>query len=291
MLKETSLFWPLGIMFETHVLYALAALFAGPILYFYRKESNVGLWQVPGPFIARLTPLYRVYLLWSGECIDKFDKLHKQFGPVVRTGPNHIITSDPDAVFTIYDAGWRFPKVMASLHGLLHYCSRLQSDFYRVFALTYNGEIRDTVFSTRNMEYHKRMQSHVTGRFAPNILGASKAAIEDCIQIFVQRMTELAGQRIELGDWAKYWAFDTNSKMNFGQCFGFMAEGGDIKGIITGNDNGFHVGALIGQIPWLNTFFLENKVLMRFLACFAGITDPTADFVEVIYASTRCQKY
>lgn len=111
------LFGPLGIMFEIHVLYALAALFAGPILHFYRKEWNMSLWQAPGPFIARLTPLYRVHLLWSGGYIDKFDKLHEQYGSVVRTGSNHVITSDPDAVFTIYDAGSRFPKGTASLYG------------------------------------------------------------------------------------------------------------------------------------------------------------------------------
>ena len=125
------------------------------------------------------------------------------------------------------------------------------------------------------------MQSHVTGRLTPNNLGASQAAIEKCIQLFIERMRKLKGQRIDFGDWAKYWAFDTNSAMNFGQEFGFMDRGGDIKGIIKGNDIGFHVGALIGQIPWLNTFLLENKVLMRSLSYFAGISDPTADFVEV----------
>lgn len=126
------------------------------------------------------------------------------------------------------------------------------------------------------------MQSHVTGRFAPNVLGASKATIENCIEFFVQRMTELAAQRVEHWRLGSVLAFDTNSKMNFGQCFDFMAKGGDIKGNVTSNDNGFHVGALFGQIPWMNTLFLENINLMRVLAYFAGTIDPTADFVEVI---------
>ncbi|KAL8828585.1 MAG: hypothetical protein Q9191_002503 [Dirinaria sp. TL-2023a] len=215
---------------------------------------------------ARLTPLYRIYLLWSGHCAQKLENLHEQFGSVVRTGPKHIVTSDRLAIFTIYDAGWRFPK----------------SDFYRVFALTYNGRIRDTVFSTRNFEYHKTMQSHVAGRLTPNNLRASKAAIEDCIQVFIQRMTDMEGQSVDLSNWSKYWAFDTNSTMNFGHGFGFMIQGGDIQNIIAGNDRGFQIGALIGQAPWLNTLLLENKVLMRILAYCCGITDPTADFVKLI---------
>ena len=125
------------------------------------------------------------------------------------------------------------------------------------------------------------MQSHTVGRFAPGMLAASKTAIEKCVFTFVRRMKEFEGQRIDLAVWTKYWAFDTNSTLNFGRDFGFMAQGKDIKGIIQGNDQGFHVGALIGQVPWLNAFFLENKKLMRFLSLTAGVTDPTADFVEV----------
>ena len=125
------------------------------------------------------------------------------------------------------------------------------------------------------------MQSHVAGRYTPDNLRSSKAAIEDCIEVFVQCMTELAGQRVDLGTWSKYWAFDTNSTMNFGKGFGFMTRGGDIENIIAGNDYGFHVGALIGQVPWLNKLLLENKVLMRILGYCFGITDPTANFVKV----------
>ena len=101
-------------MFEIHVLHILSALLLGCVLFNYR---SLGLWRVPGPFVARLTPLYRVYLLWSGDCIEKYQNLHKKFGSVVMIGPNHVITSDTDAVFTIYDAGWRFPKVTTSLPG------------------------------------------------------------------------------------------------------------------------------------------------------------------------------
>ncbi|KAI4198437.1 MAG: hypothetical protein LQ350_005297 [Teloschistes chrysophthalmus] len=133
------------------------------------------------------------------------------------------------------------------------------------------------------MAYHRMMRSHVKGRFAPANLLASQAPIDDCIDIFIQRMKELGGERtVDFEIWAKYWAFDANSAMNFGRPFGFMAKGEDIQGIIRGNDRGFRFGALIGQVPSLNKFLLENKALMRFLSYTAGITDPTADFVTMI---------
>ena len=68
--------------------------------------------KVPGPYLASLSSLYRVYLLWSGDCTEKYESLHKNYGPVVRTGPHHVIVSDQAAICRIYDAGgWRFPKV------------------------------------------------------------------------------------------------------------------------------------------------------------------------------------
>ena len=98
-------------MFGFYFFYAFLALLIIFGLYTYKNLSNALLWQVPGPIIARLTPLYRVYLLWSGDCTQKFERLHQRFGPVVRTGPHHVITSDPAAILTIYDAGWQYPKV------------------------------------------------------------------------------------------------------------------------------------------------------------------------------------
>lgn len=79
------------------------------------------------------------------------------------------------------------------------------------------------MFTARNIEYHKTIPPHVTERLAPNVLGAFNATVENCIELFVQRRTELAKE------------------------LRFMAKGKDIKGIVTGNDNGFHVGVFFGS--------------------------------------------
>ena len=108
-------------MIDQSPLYAVyvlvTALFAS-IIYFYKGIFSAGpatkscLSHVPGPFLARFTGLYRVFLLWSGECPPKIHELHKRYGPIVRTGPNHVIVSDPSALFNIYGSGGRFRKVV-----------------------------------------------------------------------------------------------------------------------------------------------------------------------------------
>ncbi|KAL8951371.1 MAG: hypothetical protein Q9222_002648 [Ikaeria aurantiellina] len=245
-----------------------AILLAGVFVLGRRYSSTAGLRQVPGPFFARLSPLYRVYLFWSGKCNENFAELDRKYSLLVRIGPNHLITCDSSAVNVIYGSGGRFPK----------------SDFYRVFALTCDGRIRDTVFSTRDVGYHKMMQSHMAGRYSPKNMEMSRSSIEHCVDLFVDRMTGTAGQRVDFGSWAKYWAFDTNAMMNFGRPFGFISCGRDLNNIITGNDIGFRIGALIGRVPSFNRIILENKALMRFLSVTIGMSDPTADFVKLIEA-------
>ena len=102
-----------------------------------------------------------------------------------------------------------------------------------------------------------------------------------CIGVFDQTMREIAGTEIDLAQWLKYWAFDVNSSLGFKNSFGFMKKREDIKEIISGIDEGFHYGAIVGQIPEWNTWLFENKAIMIFLRTVASLGDPTTEIVQV----------
>lgn len=70
---------------------------------------------IPGPFLAKITSYYRVYLTINGSSPLNSQKLHKRYGPVVRIGPNHILTSDPRAIPVIYDTRSKFLKVFGTV--------------------------------------------------------------------------------------------------------------------------------------------------------------------------------
>ena len=137
------------------------------------------------------------------------------------------------------------------------------------------------MFSTRDAGYHKMMQSHVAGRFSMSSLQSCETSIDECTYAFMERMSRLPAHGIDFAQWAKYWAFDVNSTFEFRESFGFLAKAGDIRGIIEGVDKGFRYGAIIGQMPWLNSWFFENKILMKFLASVADVPDPTTAIVQV----------
>lgn len=72
---------------------------------------KTGLRQVPGPWIARFSGVYRLSLVLNGKAPEKYRRVHDEYGSIVRVGPNHVSVSDPLAIPVIYGVGSRFVKV------------------------------------------------------------------------------------------------------------------------------------------------------------------------------------
>jgi hypothetical protein len=83
------------------------------IIHTLRLAYRTDLSPLPGPKWARFTGLYRVYRLWSGQAPAMYLQLHKQYGPIVRTGPNTVSIADPATIPSIYGISSNFLKVVA----------------------------------------------------------------------------------------------------------------------------------------------------------------------------------
>lgn len=77
------------------------------------RALRPGLRQIPGPWVARYSPIWRVMFVWNGNAHEQYRELHTKYGPIVRTAPNVVDISDPSAMFTIYGIGSKFLKVRA----------------------------------------------------------------------------------------------------------------------------------------------------------------------------------
>lgn len=89
---------------------ALAFLLCACLWIALRRTVLSPLKNVPGPFWAKLSGLYRVNLVWDGACGPKTETLHRRYGPLVRTGPKHVLFSDPEALHAVYDSRTKFVK-------------------------------------------------------------------------------------------------------------------------------------------------------------------------------------
>jgi len=98
----------------------VAAVLVGVVLIaldYVRTALKRGLRDIPGPFLARFTTLYRISMTYKGQSVKSYRGLHNKYGKIVRTGPWHVSISDPEMVPLIYGIASKFRKVRCSYQG------------------------------------------------------------------------------------------------------------------------------------------------------------------------------
>jgi hypothetical protein len=78
---------------------------------YVRVAFKRGLKDVPGPFLARLSSLYRISITYKGQAVTSYNELHRKYGKIVRTGPHHVSISDPEMIPLVYGIASKFRKV------------------------------------------------------------------------------------------------------------------------------------------------------------------------------------
>lgn len=67
--------------------------------------------DVPGPFLAKFTNVWRLINHYKATQISTQQRLHKELGPAVRIGPNTVSLSDPTLLRTVYSTRGEYIKV------------------------------------------------------------------------------------------------------------------------------------------------------------------------------------
>lgn len=81
------------------------------IVHALRVRFRPGLRKLPGPKLAAYSRLWNVKTAASGDAHEIFRRLHKRYGNVVRTGPNHVAIADPALISIIYGTNNKYLKV------------------------------------------------------------------------------------------------------------------------------------------------------------------------------------
>lgn len=69
---------------------------------------------IPGPFLAKLSDLWRAFHTHNGQVDAKHLELHRKYGIAVRIGPKCISISDPNLIRTIYSTRNPWKKVICT---------------------------------------------------------------------------------------------------------------------------------------------------------------------------------
>ncbi|KAJ5934250.1 cytochrome P450 [Penicillium verhagenii] len=221
---------------------------------------------LPGPKFARFSPFYRAWKISKGDAPVFYRNLHEKYGRIVRTGPNTVDISDPDALPVIYGIGSKF----------------LKSAFYDAFSPFYEDIVMPSMFSVRDPVAHQALRRPVAQKFSMSSIKSLEPFADECNKIFIDAMRDLEGQQVDLGVWLQWYAFDVIGAITFQSRFGFMEKRQDVRGMIGALDAGLHYAGIVSQVPFLHRWMMGNIWVGKFLAAqpFFDAPDPFRTMVQ-----------
>jgi hypothetical protein len=86
---------------QHYILFIVGVVFAR--LFYLRYLSPYR--DIPGPFLATISPLWRLRGALNGTLHKDITEGHKQYGTIFRISPDEVSISDPEAIKTIYAHG------------------------------------------------------------------------------------------------------------------------------------------------------------------------------------------
>lgn len=239
----------LNLMTNAYLL-AIALLF-----YLVWNKYAQGLNTIPGPFLAGFSSVWRLVDVWRGSAQWTVIRLHRELGPLVRTGPKHVSVSDPQAINVIYGVKPRFLKVCIPRSAYSPWSASSETEqtgFYPSQSISWEQKPQANLFSTLDEKYHDEQKKKVGGAYTlgqllkmgrrtpcrPMFVQAwhvdvwTEPAVDSCIQLFMSRLSCLVDQGgpINLGEWLEFYAFDVIGEITFSKKMGFLEQGADVDG-------------------------------------------------------------
>lgn len=140
-----------------------------------------------------------------------------------------------------------------------------------------------SMFSVRNPAEHQKLRRSVAQKFSMSSIKSLEPFADECSKIFIDAMEDLQGQRVDLGQWLQWYAFDVIGAITFQQRFGFMEQRKDVQNMISDLEAGLQYAGIVSQVPALHSLMIGNIWVGKFLAAqpFVDAPDPLRTMVQV----------
>ncbi|OQV08098.1 hypothetical protein CLAIMM_12418 [Cladophialophora immunda] len=249
------------------LLYSLLGLVCLASLYVLRTAYRQGIRNVPGPWAAKFSILYRLSLILKGKAPEEYGKLHEKYGHIVRVGPFHVSINDPAAIPQIYGISSRFGK----------------SEFYSVSPPYYDGKQLENMFTTRNLQEHRQLRSATTSVYSMTNLRNYEPHVDECTEIFLGILKKYDGQAIDITEYMHFYALDVIAAITFQKRLGYLDHQQDVLGLVASRGFSAKYFGIVGQIPWIHRYLLGNRRLVKWLArLYPDTPDPHGTLFAVI---------
>ncbi|KAJ3538505.1 hypothetical protein NM688_g6512 [Phlebia brevispora] len=200
----------------------------------YRLSPFHPLATFPGPIPARVSKLWITKIMYRGKVHLHYRELHKQYGDVVRIGPNELSICNADAVYPVLGA--------KGLKKGPFYTTRQQPN-----GTTSLLNIVDPVeHAARRRTWNRAMNSAALKDYEDIV----KSKVNELMECLAQRQSQV----IDISDWMSYFGFDFMGRMAFGKDFGMLRTGSDNQGVWHMIEKGTKAFSVVSYLPWLAKF-------------------------------------
>ncbi|KAJ9641295.1 hypothetical protein H2204_002973 [Knufia peltigerae] len=234
----------------------LIVLFVGSLIVrSIKRRYLTALRTVPGPFAASVTRAWRIKEVYYGHIEQTELKLHELHGPLVRTGPNEVITNDLNAVDLLYSIGSKFPK----------------TDFYRLFGFPDVYGVHQ--FSALPNMLHKKLVRYTAGAFSMTSIVELEPFVDSSVEFFIHRIKDIGSNStpMNMAEWFQWYAFDVIGELTFSSRYGFMEQARDVADSTKIIDKFQAYVSFVGQAFSYHWMLLGNPILSLFMKPPSGI--------------------
>ncbi|KAL8708613.1 MAG: hypothetical protein Q9220_006549 [cf. Caloplaca sp. 1 TL-2023] len=205
--------------------------------------------QFRGPWLAQVSKLWMMKHTYRGDMHIAVAKACEKYGPLVRIGPNDLVTNDAD---------------------LLRRMSAIRSPYTK--SEWYSGTQFDRgmnhVFSERDEARHRDLRNRMSSGYSGNENPYLEESVDDRLEDFTNLVrakytsTERVLKRVDFGRIAQYLTLDIITDMAFGEPAGFLSEDGDQFEYLEIMSQALPRFEWVSCLTWLNRL-LRNPIISR----------------------------
>jgi cytochrome P450 len=197
---------------------------------------------IPGPFLARLTGLWRTYHYFRGTWHDDILALHNTYGRVVRIAPGELSVVDGDTLKRLYGHGKPAKK----------------TPWYSTWEIP---GASTAFFAQQDPKYHAFLRKRVSHVYSMTSIVAMEPYIQSCLDLMLQLLQKYAdsGETVDMSEWTNAFAYDVVGEIAYGERFGHLESEKDVMGLRQAIFDRFYLMANMGHV-WGQMFFFDNCV-------------------------------
>ena len=204
--------------------------------------------DVPGPFLATISPFWKVRAALKGTFYKDITSGHERYGKILRIAPDEVSISDPEAIKQIYGHAAKFTKVL-----LIFFTTEIKTDFYT----TWENQNNPSMFTYTDEIAHAAERRLVANAYSLTSLLQLETFVDQTILQFSRRLEDFSNSRtgIDMVFWLHAFAFDVVGELGFGKSFGFLASGSDVNAQMAYSKEWLRKRFAISMTPWFFPIF------------------------------------